>query len=72
MRTPPNPKQGTSVATIQGYMTAAEDNGGGYYSITPANFTALLDWLAPRAELGTTVRATAELVGGPVRPPVQP
>jgi hypothetical protein len=85
-RTPPNPKQGTSLATIQGYVTAAEDNGAGWvqlvfhhlcdqcdaYSITPANFTALLDWLAPRAGLGTTVRTTAEVVGGPVRPPVQP
>jgi peptidoglycan/xylan/chitin deacetylase (PgdA/CDA1 family) len=85
-RTPPNPKQGTSLATIQGYVTAAEQNGGGWvqlvfhhlcdqcdaYSITPANFTALLDWLGPRAASGTTVKTTAEVIGGTVQPPVQP
>lgn len=85
-RTPPNPKQNTTLATIEGYVTAAEDNGGGWvqlvfhhlcdqcdaYSITPANFTALLDWLAPRAGTGTTVRTTAEVIGGPVQPAVQP
>jgi peptidoglycan/xylan/chitin deacetylase (PgdA/CDA1 family) len=85
-RTPPNPKQGTTLATIEGYVTAAEDNGGGWvqlvfhhlcdqcdaYSITPANLGALLDWLQPRAASGTTVRTTAEVVGGAVQPPVQP
>jgi len=85
-RTPPNPKQSTTLATIQGYITAAENNGGGWvqlvfhhlcdqcdaYSISPANFTALLDWLQPRAASGTTVRTTAEVIGGPVQPPVQP
>jgi peptidoglycan/xylan/chitin deacetylase (PgdA/CDA1 family) len=85
-RTPPNPKQSTTLATIQGYITAAENNGGGWvqlvfhhlcdqcdaYSISPANLTALLDWLQPRAAAGTTVRTTAEVIGGPVQPPVQP
>lgn len=75
-RTPPNPKQGTSLATIQSYVTDAEQNGGGWvqlvfhhlcdqcdaYSITPANFTALLDWLQPRAANGTIVQTTAEVV----------
>jgi hypothetical protein len=32
-RTPPNPKQGTSLATIQGYVTAAEENGGGWVQL---------------------------------------
>src|SRR6266508_3314979 len=78
-RTPPNPKQGTSLATIQSYVTDAEQNGGGWvqlvfhhlcdqcdaHSITPANFTALLDWLQPRAANGTIVRTTAEVIGGP-------
>jgi peptidoglycan/xylan/chitin deacetylase (PgdA/CDA1 family) len=85
-RTPPNPKQGTTLATIEGYVTASEQNGGGWvqlvfhhlcdgcdaYSITPANFTALLDWLQPRAATGTVVETTAEVIGGPVQPPVQP
>ena len=64
----------------------AQANGGGWvqlvfhhlcsqcdaYSITPADFTALLDWLQPRAASGTVVMTTAEVIGGPVRPPVQP
>ena len=83
-RTPPNPKQGTTVATIEGYVTAAEQNGGGWvqlvfhhlcdgcdaYSISPATFTALLDWLQPRAASGTVVETTAQVIGGPVQPPV--
>src|SRR5262249_14561591 len=66
-RTPPNPKQGTTVATIEGYVTAAEQHSGGWvqlvfhhicdncdaYSITAANFQSLLDWLQPRAAGGT-------------------
>jgi peptidoglycan/xylan/chitin deacetylase (PgdA/CDA1 family) len=85
-RTPPNPKQGTTVETIESYVTAAEQSGGGWvqlvfhhlcnqcdaYSITPADFTALLDWLQPRAASGTIVKTTAEVIGGPVRPPVEP
>jgi hypothetical protein len=65
---------------------AAEQNGGGWvqlvfhhlcdqcdaYSITPANFGALLDWLQPRAAAGTTVMTTAEVIGGAVQPPVLP
>jgi endoglucanase len=85
-RTPPNPKQGTTIETIESYVTAAEQNGGGWvqlvfhhlcnqcdaYSITPADFTALLDWLQPRAATGTAVKTTAEVIGGPVQPPVAP
>jgi hypothetical protein len=32
-RTPPNPKQGTTVATIEGYVTAAETHGGGWVQL---------------------------------------
>lgn len=32
-RTPPNPKQGTTLATIEGYVTAAEQNGGGWVQL---------------------------------------
>ncbi len=85
-RTPPNPKQGTTLATIEGFVTAAEQHGGGWvqivfhhlcngcdaYSITPANFTALLDWLQPRAASGTVVETTTQVIGGAVKPPVQP
>jgi peptidoglycan/xylan/chitin deacetylase (PgdA/CDA1 family) len=85
-RTPPNPKQGTTVETIESYVTAAEQSGGGWvqlvfhhlcnqcdaYSITPSDFAALLDWLQPRAPSGTVVKTTAEVIGGQVQPPVAP
>jgi peptidoglycan/xylan/chitin deacetylase (PgdA/CDA1 family) len=85
-RTPPNPKQGTTLDTIESYVTAAEQSGGGWvqlvfhhlcnqcdaYSITPADFTALLDWLQPRAAAGTVVETTTEAIGGAVQPPVAP
>jgi endoglucanase len=85
-RTPPNPKQGTTVETIESYVTAAEQHGGGWvqlvfhhlcdqcdaYSITAADFDALLDWLQPRKADGTVVKTTAEVIGGPVHPPVEP
>ena len=35
-------------------------------------FGALLDWLAPRSATGTVVQTTAQVVGGPVQPPVLP
>jgi peptidoglycan/xylan/chitin deacetylase (PgdA/CDA1 family) len=75
-RTPPNPKQGTTLATIESYVTAAEDNGGGWvqlvfhhvcdqcdaYSITPDNLAALAAWLQPRAQNGTVVMTTAQVM----------
>jgi peptidoglycan/xylan/chitin deacetylase (PgdA/CDA1 family) len=85
-RTPPNVKSGTTLATVQSFVTQAEDHGGGWvqivihhlcdhcdpYSMTVADFTAFLDWLAPRAATGTVVQTTAQVVGGPVQPPVPP
>ena len=58
-RTPPNPKKSTKLSTLQQYVLNAEANGGGWvqfvfhrlceqcgpYAITPAKFTALLDFL---------------------------
>jgi len=83
-RTPPNPKQGTTLATIESYVTAAEANGGGWvqlvfhhlcdgcdaYSISPATFMALLDFL--QNEKGVEVKTTNEVIGGAVKPPEQP
>jgi len=85
-RTPPNPKQGTTVATIEGYVTAAVQNGGGWvqlvfhhicsqcdaYSITVSNFQALLDWLQSNGSSGIVVETTNQVIGGPVHPPVAP
>jgi peptidoglycan/xylan/chitin deacetylase (PgdA/CDA1 family) len=76
-RTPPNPKQGTTLATIEGYVTAAEANGGSWvqlvfhhvcdgcdaYSITPENLSALLDWLSlERAAGRVVVQTTGEVM----------
>jgi peptidoglycan/xylan/chitin deacetylase (PgdA/CDA1 family) len=85
-RTPPNPKQGTTVATIEGYVTAAAQNGGGWvqlvfhhicnscdaYSITVANFQALLDWLQSNESSGIVIETTNQVIGGPVSPPIAP
>jgi peptidoglycan/xylan/chitin deacetylase (PgdA/CDA1 family) len=80
-RTPPNVKSADTPETIEGYVLAAEQHGGGMvqivmhhicdrcdpYSITKANFDALLDWLTAH---GSIVRTTTEVIGGPVQPPV--
>jgi peptidoglycan/xylan/chitin deacetylase (PgdA/CDA1 family) len=85
-RMPVAVKSSTSLATVQGYVTAAETHGGGWvqilihhvcdhcnaYSMTLPDVTALVQWLAARSATGTVVRTTAEVIGGPVQPPVQP
>ncbi|WP_164009529.1 polysaccharide deacetylase family protein [Pyxidicoccus trucidator] len=40
------------------------------YSISPANLTAFLDWLAPRVSRGTTVALMDTVIGGTLKPPV--
>jgi peptidoglycan/xylan/chitin deacetylase (PgdA/CDA1 family) len=79
-RTPADPKQGTTVSTIEGYVTAAEQHGGGWvqltfhhicsgcdaYSITAANMQALLDWLNTQVASGAVaVETTEQVIGGP-------
>ena len=85
-RIPTAVKSGTSLAAVEGYVTAAETHGGGWvqilihhvcdhcntYSMTLENVTALIQWLAARAANGTSVRTTATVIGGPNQPPVQP
>jgi peptidoglycan/xylan/chitin deacetylase (PgdA/CDA1 family) len=78
-RTPPDPKQGTTVATIEGYVISAEQNGGGWvqltfhhicdrcdaYSISAANMQALLDWLNTQVTTGAVaVETTEQVIGG--------
>ena len=75
------------MATIESYVTDAEQAGGGWVQLVfhhllrpvrrvldhgAADFTALLDWLQPRAGSGTVVKTTAEVIGGPVKPRVEP
>jgi len=72
-----------TLADIQQLVTQAESSGGwvqltfhhisdngGAYSITPANFSALLDWLQQRAGQGTAVKTVQEVIGGSLRPGV--
>jgi hypothetical protein len=74
-RTPPAIDLNTSLATMQGYVRKAERSGGGWVqivfdlvcdgcaplSIKPAQLTAFLDWLEPRAATGTFVATTADV-----------
>ena len=83
-RTPADPKQGTTVATIEGYVTSAEQNGGGWvqltfhhicngcdaYSITPTNMQSLLDWLNTQVTTGAVaVETTGQVIGGTYKTP---
>jgi peptidoglycan/xylan/chitin deacetylase (PgdA/CDA1 family) len=86
-RTPPNPKRSTKLSTLQQHVLDAEASGGGWvqfvfhrlceqcgaYAITPANFAALLDFLQGEVAAGrVAVLTTAQVIGGPVNPPVDP
>jgi peptidoglycan/xylan/chitin deacetylase (PgdA/CDA1 family) len=86
-RTPPNPKKSTKLSTLELYVRNAEANGGGWvqfvfhrlceqcgpYAITPAKFTAFLDFLQGEVAGGrVTVQTTAQVIGGPVQAPVLP
>jgi hypothetical protein len=84
-RVPPPIKDTTSLATIEGYVTQAERNGGGWvqlvfhhicdlcneYAITPSNFAALVAWLKPRAARGTVVEPIRQVISS-APPPVIP
>ena len=70
-----------SLATLESFVTHAEDNGGGFvplvfhefcngcdqYSTTPEMFNAILDWLQARGANGTIVKTMAEVIGGSVQ-----
>lgn len=83
--TPASIKSDTTLSTMKGYVTQAEQNGGGWvqlvihhvcsgcgdpYSVTPANLDAFLTWLQPRASTGTTVKTVNQVIGGPLKPGV--
>ncbi len=74
-----------TVTDIENSLTTAETHGGwaqilvhrvcdgcGPGAMSPADLTALLDWLQPRAAQGTVVETVAQVIGGPVNPPVDP
>jgi len=79
-RTPADPKRGTALATIEGYVTSAEQNGGGWvqltfhhicdgcdaYSIPAATMQTLLDWLDTQVTAGAAaVETTKQVIAGP-------
>ena len=83
-RTPADPKQGTTLATIEGYVTSAEQNGGGWvqltfhhicdacdaYSIPAATMQSLLDWLSTQVTNGAVaVETTGQVIGGTYKTP---
>jgi hypothetical protein len=73
---------GTTLEDLQGYVTQAESNGGGWVpivfghvcegcgdldAVTPAVLTEFLDWLAARQATGTVVMTVNEVMGGALR-----
>jgi peptidoglycan/xylan/chitin deacetylase (PgdA/CDA1 family) len=78
----------TSLALLQSYVTQAESHGGGWVvlsfhgicsdgctgddSLSPAVFTAFLDWLQPRAANGTVVRTVGAVMGASSTPSAPP
>ena len=81
LRTPPAVTTGTTLVDLQNDVSRAETHGGGWViltfhgicdndctkvnSMSPATFTAFLDWLAPRAANGTVVRTVRETMCQP-------
>jgi len=78
--TPEDISSQTSLATMQSYVTQAEQGGGGWVQfvihgigdrggVPLSQFTAFLDWLQPRAANGTVVRTVYEVISGAPPPP---
>jgi peptidoglycan/xylan/chitin deacetylase (PgdA/CDA1 family) len=85
VRTSDSVKTTTTLSQLEGYVTQAQQNGGGWvpvvfhhvcddcdpaYAVSPSLLAAFLDWLQTQRPLGTTVATVASVVGGPVQPPV--
>jgi hypothetical protein len=86
LRTPGDIASGTTLGTMESYVTQAENNGGGWVqlvfhsicdgcdslSISLGQLTAFLDWLQPRAANGTVVKTIGEVMTGVGAPPPPP
>ena len=86
IRTPRGIDSATTLATMQGYVTQAENNGGGWVvllihsvcdrcdslSLSVPQLTQFLDWLQPRASIGTVVKTQNEVMSGAPAPPPPP
>ena len=86
IRSPDSLQDDTPLATIEKYVTDAENSGGGWvplvihqicngcdtYSISSATLAGFLDWLTPRSSLGTIVETNAQVMSGAPPPPPPP
>jgi hypothetical protein len=84
IRTPDNPLSNTSLSTIEGYVTQAENIGGGWvplvfhricdgcatYSTPASELNAFLDWLQFRN--GTVVKTIRDVIAPPPAPDTTP
>ncbi len=75
IRTPDSVKDSMTLADIEGYVTQAEDHGGGWvivifhhlcdhcdpYAVSMADLTAFLDWLQPRTGRRTVVETLEQV-----------
>jgi peptidoglycan/xylan/chitin deacetylase (PgdA/CDA1 family) len=83
MQTPDSIKSDTTLDTIKGFVTQAENHGGGWvqlvlhhvcdnctdvYRTSPSTLSAFLDWLALRAANGTVVKTVDQVIGGSTKP----
>ena len=87
IRTPDSIKVDTTLASLKGYVTQAEDHGGGWVplvfhhvcnacdpnSITPSDFQAFITWLGARPST-TQVKTVDDVIGGQLNPapPITP
>jgi peptidoglycan/xylan/chitin deacetylase (PgdA/CDA1 family) len=85
-RTPENVFSTTTLETLEGFVTQSEQHGGGWvqlvfhhvcdgcgtYAIKQSDLAQFLDWLVPRASIGTVVRPVGEVIGGDLKPPPAP
>jgi peptidoglycan/xylan/chitin deacetylase (PgdA/CDA1 family) len=79
----PSSADASTLSQLQAFVTDAETHGGGWVpfyfhdvcngcsnqAVSESTLSAFLDWLAPRAATGTTVKTFAQVIGGPVQPP---
>jgi peptidoglycan/xylan/chitin deacetylase (PgdA/CDA1 family) len=75
---------GTKASTLQQIVMNAEANGGGWMQIfmhsvgtgksafPSSELSSFLDWLVSRTSQGTVTRTVNQVIGGAVKPPVQP
>ena len=86
MRTNDSIKSNTTLAQMQGYVTQAEQHGGGLvpivmhhvstscaandYCVSPTVLDQFLTWLQPRSTTGTVVTRIGDFIGGAVQPGV--